>query len=158
LGGEPNVVSKLQHSAKFLRQIVNPRHGRRPAGGALRLKEPRSALDIFDESFGFLEADSPGEAIEFNSLKRVTSVEGINNLGGETLVWAKFDAGILHEEIELCFYPAQPPGPLSKIVDSARVQYTQTYCDHSGHYDKKDVSIDDSAHEVSPLNDRLANW
>src|SRR5215470_13781981 len=87
-----------------------------------RLKKSRLALDIFDELFRFPQADSCGQAIEFNGLKLVTSVEGINNLGGETLVRAKFDAGISHEEIELCFYPAQPSGPLSKIVNSARQQ------------------------------------
>jgi len=43
-------------------------------------------------------------------------------LDGETLVWAKFDAGISHEQIELSFYPAQPPGPFPKIVDGFRVQ------------------------------------
>jgi hypothetical protein len=60
--------------------------------------------------------------MEFNGLKFVTAVEGIDNFGGETLVRGKFDAGIFHEEIELRFYPAQPPGPLPKIVDTTRVQ------------------------------------
>jgi hypothetical protein len=123
-----------------------------------RLKKPRSALDIFDESFCFLQADSCGEAIEFNGLKLVTSVEGINDLGGETLVRAKFDAGISHQEIELYFYPAQPLGPLSKSVDSARVQQTHRYCGHNDHYDKKDASIDVSVHAGLPTYDRLVNW
>src|SRR5215475_2468270 len=47
-----------------------------------RLKKTRSALNIIDESFCFLEADSSGQAIEFNGLKLVTSVKGVNNLGG----------------------------------------------------------------------------
>jgi len=38
-----------------------------------------------------------------------TSVEGINNLSREPLVRAKFDGAIFHEQIKLCFYPAQPP-------------------------------------------------
>jgi hypothetical protein len=131
--------------------LVLLRHNSRFHLQCTRLKKSSSALDIFDESSCFLQAESCCEAIEFDGPKLVTSVEGINNLGGETLVRAKFDASISHQEIELCFYPAQPPAPLSKIVDSARVQYTQTYRDHSGHYDKKDVSIDDGVHEVSPL-------
>jgi hypothetical protein len=88
------------------------------------IKKPRSALDIFDESFCFIQAGACGQAIEFNGLKHVTSVEGIDNLGRETRVRAKFDADTYHQEIELCLYPAQPPCPLSKIVDSARVQQT----------------------------------
>jgi hypothetical protein len=122
-----------------------------------RLKKPRSALDVFDESFCFLQADSCGEAIEFNGLKLVTTVEGINNLGGETLVGAKFDARISHQEIELCFYPTQPAGPLSKIVDSARVQQARRYCGHNDHYDKKDASIDDSVDAALSAYDRLVN-
>jgi hypothetical protein len=41
------------------------------------LKKTRSALDILDESFRFLQADSCGEAIEFDGLKLVTSVKGM---------------------------------------------------------------------------------
>jgi hypothetical protein len=54
-------------------------------------------------------------------------------------------AGISHQEIELCFYPAQPSGPLSKIVDSARVQQTHPHCGHNDHYDKKDAKQDSAA-------------
>jgi hypothetical protein len=68
------------------------------------------------------------------------------------------DAGISHQEIELCFYPAQPSGPLSKIVDSARVQQTHRHCGHNDHYDKKDASIDDCIHAGLSTYDRLVNW
>jgi len=122
-----------------------------------RSEKPRSALDILDEIHRFLQADACGQAIEFNGLKLVTSVESINNLGGETLVRAKFDAGISQEEVELCFDPSQPPGPLPKIVDSARVQYTKRYSGHCGHYDKKGTGIHDSVHTGLPIYGRPVN-
>jgi hypothetical protein len=55
---------------------------------------PRSALDIFDKIFRFLQADSCRGAVEFNGLSLFASAEGISNSGGEILVWVKFDAEI----------------------------------------------------------------
>src|SRR5215472_1624421 len=61
-----------------------------------RLKKTRSALNIIDESFCFLEADSSVPAIARKLFMGGEGFKPDHELGVETLNEVKFDAGIFH--------------------------------------------------------------